>query len=234
MNHKSTLIYDLENVKLNYNRRTVLQIGSLQIHRGTIYGIIGPIGSGKSSLLKALAGQVKPTSGTLKYDNNEFQTNWLGKIKQNPSIKFINGELPMGFTVKQVLTNLFPKQSDKLFKKYFNSGAQKQLFTQKIDDISPGEYTWINTIIAVESDPRVLLIDDYGVRLDSIIMQEFNRKILKMTRELGTTIILSSVSDDNIQNIASVLIYLDNGHICKIRPGKGRTSRGQGQRRRHY
>ena len=40
-----------------------------------------------------------------------------------------------------------------------------------------------------------------------------------MNRELGTTFILASSSDTNLKKLASVLIYLDNGHISKIRSG---------------
>ena len=45
------------------------------------------------------------------------------------------------------------------------------------------------------------------------------RKIKLMNRELGTTFILASSSDTNLKKLASVLIYLDNGHISKIRSG---------------
>ena len=43
MNKKSTLIYELKNLKKVYNNNLILSIGRLQIHRGTIYGILGPI-----------------------------------------------------------------------------------------------------------------------------------------------------------------------------------------------
>jgi hypothetical protein len=43
-----------------------------------------------------------------------------------------------------------------------------------------------------------------------------------MNKDLGTTIILAAPSDQHIKRIASVLIYLDNGHISKIRPGSGK------------
>jgi ABC-type sulfate/molybdate transport systems ATPase subunit len=93
-------------------------------------------------------------------------------------------------------------------------------------------------IIALESDPRVLMIDDYGVFFDKNMEMDFRKKIIRMNKDLGTTIILAAPSDLHIKRVASVLIYLDNGHISKIRPGVGRSasskdrkpSRRRGQR----
>ena len=76
MNQQSTLIFELKSLKKIYNDQAVLNIDRLQFHRGTIYGIIGPIGSGKSTLLNIMAGHDKQSDGTLKYDMNQFQTNW--------------------------------------------------------------------------------------------------------------------------------------------------------------
>ena len=45
---------------------------------------------------------------------------------------------------------------------------------------------------------------------------------MKMNRTLGTTIILSSSSDQYLKHFVSVLVYLDHGHISKIRPGVSR------------
>jgi ABC-type sulfate/molybdate transport systems ATPase subunit len=79
-------------------------------------------------------------------------------------------------------------------------------------------------ILACEADPRVLLIDDYGVDFNSKMEKDFRTKITSMNRTLGTTIILSSPSDTNIKHFASVLIFLDHGHIWKIRPGVSRNT----------
>ena len=45
MNQRATLIYELKNLKKVYQQQPVISIGRLQIHRGTIYGILGPVGS---------------------------------------------------------------------------------------------------------------------------------------------------------------------------------------------
>ncbi|MFH1850801.1 MAG: ATP-binding cassette domain-containing protein [Candidatus Neomarinimicrobiota bacterium] len=226
MNQKATLIYDLKSLKLAYGDRTVLQIGNMQIHRGTVYGIIGPVGSGKSSLLNILAGRAKPTAGTLKYDNEDFKKDWLGRPKPEPSI-YHSGvdELPLNQSVRSIIKKRYPKQADSITNQYFTTAFHKQMLTETLEKRTPGERAWLKMILAVESDPRVLLIDDYGIDFDNSMQQDFNRRLIRMMRELGTTIIMTAAGHDNIQNIASVLIYLDNGHICKIRPGKGRTPR---------
>ena len=72
---------------------------------------------------------------------------------------------------------------------------------------------------AFENDPRALLVDDYGALFDNNLKKKIREKIKLMNREFGTTFILSSSSDTNLKKLASVLIYLDNGHISKIRSG---------------
>ena len=74
-------------------------------------------------------------------------------------------------------------------------------------------------IFACETDPRILLIDDYGVFFNMNMEKEFRNQLTKMNRTLGTTIILSSPTDVHLKYFSSVLIYLDNGHISKIRSG---------------
>ncbi|MEA1881032.1 MAG: ATP-binding cassette domain-containing protein [Candidatus Marinimicrobia bacterium] len=224
MSQKSTLIYELNSLKKTYGDDTVLNIRRLQFHRGTIYGVIGTIGSGKSTLFNIMAGADIQSEGTVKYDDGEFETNWLGKIKQNPEIKLvhING-LPKGPKVSDVIAAHKGKLSDQILAKYFNNGSWKSMLSRNIADLSNGELALLNLVNALETDPRVLLVDDYAVFFDNNIEGEFRRKLNRMNKELGTTIILSAQSDQNLKRIASVLIYLDNGHISKIRSGVGKS-----------
>ena len=77
----------------------------------------------------------------------------------------------------------------------------------------------MSLLYAFEQDPRALLVDDYGSLFDNNLEKKIREKIKLMNRELGTTFILASSSDTNLKKLASVLIYLDNGHISKIRSG---------------
>jgi len=74
-------------------------------------------------------------------------------------------------------------------------------------------------VSAVESDPRVLMIDNYDIFSVKNMEGKFRNKLRQMNKELGTTIVLTASNDQNLKTIASVLIYLDNGHVSKVRTG---------------
>ena len=118
----------------------------------------------------------------------------------------------------------FGKKKNVIQNRYFEDGSFKNLWNRNMKDISSGELNWLGMILACEEDPRVLLIDDYGVYFNNKMERDFRAKITSMNRTLGTTIILSAPSDINIKHFASVLIYLDHGHIWKIRSGIARNS----------
>ena len=224
MSPRSKLIYRIENLKKLYGDRTVLQVGRLQFHPGTVYGLIGSIGSGKTSLLKIMSALEKPSSGLIEYDSETFETNWFGKLKKYPDIYFANSDLlPQNISVRQIIRKRYSSKVDNIKSKYFSKGNKEKLWDIPLNSLSPGEKSWVNCIIAVEGDPRVLMIDDYGTLMDGEMETEFRKRILKMNRDLGTTIILASPTDQIIKKFASVVIYLDNGHVSKIRSGVSKT-----------
>lgn len=238
MNRK-TLIYEVQDLKKVYNKRNVLQIGRLQIHKGTIYGIVGPVGSGKTSLLRQLAGLEKATEGLLVYDEKQFKTSVFGNVKSPAEIKYISlttGE--KNESVSRYFSSRHGKRSEEIRKQYFNSGFRRFMWDQFIDSLSQGELSWVKLVDAVESDPRVLIIDNYGSVLDNELEQDISRRLRRMNRNLGTTIILSATNPSKIQKLVYVMIYLDKGHVSKIRSGnqKRDSQRRKGrqqQRRRH-
>jgi len=222
MSQQSTLIYELKGLKKTYKDQTVLNIGRLQFHRGTIYGLVGPIGSGKSTLLNIMAGLDKESQGIVKYDKNQFETNWLGKIKPIPEIKYYNSNID---NKNAKVNNLLSSKNIKNTSHYFRNGSLKLILEKNIKNLSKGEVAYLSMVMAINSDPRVLLIDDYAINFDKNMELDFRKKLSRMNKDLGTTILLSAPNDQYLKLISSVLIYLDNGHISKIRSASGKTPR---------
>ena len=226
------LIFKVNDLEKEYGSISAISLKKLEIHPGTIYGIVGNVGSGKSTLLNILAGIEKESSGTVLYEDNPYETNWLGKIQTHDDV-FYTKEISINTpnsTVSSYIANKFGKKKNVIQNRYFKDGSFKNLWTRSMKDISSGEMHWLGMILACEADPRVLLIDDYGVYFNNKMEKDFRSKIGSMNRTLGTTIILSSPSDTNLKYFASVLIFLDHGHIWKIRPG---ISRGNSRNKRN-
>jgi len=220
------LIFKVNDLQKDHGSSSALNLKKLDIHPGTIYGIVGNVGSGKSTLLNILAGVEKESSGTVFYEDAPYETNWFGRIIAPDDIfytKRLSLKIPNS-TVSSYISSKFGKKKNVIQNRYFKDGSFKNLWNRNMRDVSSGEINWLGMILACEADPRVLLIDDYGVYFNNKMEKDFRTKITSMNRTLGTTIILSAPSDINIKHFASVLIYLDHGHIWKIRPGINRNT----------
>ena len=81
MNRIQIPIFELKNILISYGGKTSLKIGNFKFHRGTVYGVTGPLGSGKSTFLNILKGKLDFDEGELLYESNPFKKTWRGKIK---------------------------------------------------------------------------------------------------------------------------------------------------------
>ena len=228
MVQKKRLLFEVSALKKNYGDNQALNIKRLEIHPGTIYGVTGSFGSGKTTLLNILSGKEKQTSGDVLYDDMPHESNWLGNLVPNEEI-FYTKSLSNSISILNLIKTKFGKKRNIIKNRYFTISKLKHLLKRKIKDISPAEKNWLGMILAIEKDPRILLIDDYGIHFDSKLELDFRNQIIKMNRNLGTTIIVTSPSDSYLKNFASVLIYLDHGNISKIRTG---FSKGPNRRKK--
>ncbi len=224
MPKQKRVLFDIKNLEKSFGAKTVLFIKNLSIHPGTIYGIHGNIGSGKSTLLEILSGNIKEDSGIMLYDNSEYKKDWLGRIIPEKEIfyKNLDEKKYQNMSVKSFVNENLNKNSNIFIKRYFDNNQSKEFLNTKISNITNGEKNWLMMLLAIESDPRAALIDNYGIFFDSNMERNFRSDILKMNRRLGTTFIISAPSDFYLKQFASVLIRLEKGRISKIRSGISR------------
>ena len=221
-------IYNISTLLLNYGEKKVLDINTLKFHNGLIYGLCGNLGSGKTSLMKVLSGHEVQSKGDLLYQGSPFKKSLFGNIKREKEIYYINANmLDSNSSTGNFIKKTFPSKYKEIQKRHFASFNLEMIWNTAINKLSDGQKHWLKIVIGLEKDPRVLLIDDYGVYIDNKSEMIFRRKLLKMNDVLGTTILLSSHSDYFLKQFANVVIYLDNGHISKIRKGYKRSNYGR-------
>ena len=231
MSKKTTLILELKKIQRVVKNSPVLDIRHLKFHKGTVYGIVGPVGSGKTSLLNILSGSSKPNSGSILYDYNPFKKSFFGSTLIPEDVTHVNTEKNSNTPVR----SLFKKSNaTQVLSNYFSNLSTDKIVNASLGTLTRGERSAVELSTGIESDPRVLIIDDYALYFDSKMESKFRKKLININKDHGTTIILASPNEQLLRSFCSVLIYLDNGHISKIRTGSHKSSSFNRQRSKGY
>tara|TARA_B100000029_G_scaffold10085_1_gene10991 strand:- start:4529 stop:5221 length:693 start_codon:yes stop_codon:yes gene_type:complete len=226
MNKIQEPIFELNNIRVDFDNKSVLKIGNFKFHRGTVYGITGPVGSGKSTFINLLSGKTFPTKGEVLFERDYYKKNWVGKIKLPDNIIICdkNG-FSSSLSVMEILKNQFGDRIKELKKQYYSNNTKSLEWHTPIKYLSSGQLEKLALVYSIESDPKVLIIDNYGKHLDPEILQDFNKKLNHIARARGVTIILASSYFKDIIPCLSVLLSLDNGHLSKVRSFKRQVKR---------
>ncbi|MEE2876645.1 MAG: ABC transporter ATP-binding protein [Candidatus Neomarinimicrobiota bacterium] len=221
MNRIQVPIFELKDINVKYGDRTVLKISSFKFHRGTVYGVVGPIACGKSTFINLLAGRIDTAEGDVLYESNTFHRNWRGKIKLPDEIQYCGTEISAsGETVKTFLESRFGDRIKQIKKQYYSNGQRSSEWDKSISMLSRGQMEKLSLLAVIESDPKVLLIDNYGSHLDYDTMRDLNKKLSHVARSRGVTVILASSRSKDLRGAVSVQVSLDNGHLSQVRSFK--------------
>ncbi|MEU3633732.1 ABC transporter ATP-binding protein [Streptomyces fradiae] len=141
---------EVRDVRHAYRRHAVLRGVDLRLRPGTLCGIVGENGAGKSTLLKVLAGELRPTSGTVRHG---------GRFGYCPQHVILNDAL----TVRQHL--MYFRTAYRLADLRYAEEAMEVLgLTGYADErtgaLSGGTRQKLNLTLALMHDPRVLLLDE--------------------------------------------------------------------------
>lgn len=166
----------IQNVSFSYFVNPVLRDLNLEIEEGTLCGIVGPNGVGKSTLLKLLSGQLCPSAGSI----------WIGETEIRPHIRKSYADLvatvpqesnpAFGFTVSEmVMMARFMRQKRILFEKTEDYTAVKHalqemdiahLAARPITQLSGGERQRVYLARALAQETPVFLLDEPASHLD--------------------------------------------------------------------
>ena len=182
MSKKTTLILELKKIQRVINSTPVLDIRHLKFHKGTIYGIVGPVGSGKSSLLNILSGTSKPNSGSILYDYEPFKKSFFGNSLIPEDVTHVSKLKINNTSVK----SLFKKSNaTQVLSNYFSNLSTDSLVNTNVTNLSKGERSAVELSLGIETDPRVLIVDDYAIYFDNKMENKFRKKLININKDHG-------------------------------------------------
>lgn len=210
-------IITLENVSKSYKDRTIVDNVSYSFEKGKCYGIIGRNGSGKSVLMKLIAGFAYPDSGkitirgkTLKKDIDFVDD--AGVIINSP--EFINSM--SGLNNLLYLADIRKKINKEKVIEVLRTLGLENAMNKRVATYSLGMKQRLRLAQAIMEEPDLLILDEPMNALDKDAVQEV-RELLLSLKEDGKTLIVTSHNSEDIDVLCDTVCEMDKGTLEKIR-----------------
>jgi ABC-2 type transport system ATP-binding protein len=179
---------------------------SLEVRKGEALAIIGRNGSGKSTMLKIIAGVYHPTSGTVEVNGTlapliELGAGFHHELTGRENI-LLNGLL-MGYTKKEMLER---QQS------IIDFADIGEFIDAPVKQYSSGMYMRLAFSVATEVNPQILLVDEI-LAVGDIGFQEKCFERISKFREAGKTIVMVTHAMQNVKRICERAVLIDHGSI---------------------
>lgn len=192
---------------------------NFEIEEGEIVGYIGSNGAGKSTTIKMMCGILTPTSGKVLIDGVEPYK----KRRQVASkIGVVFGQktqlwwdIPLIESFK-VLKEMY-QISDEVYKERMEFLCEvlgiKEFLTQAVRTLSLGQRMRADLAAAWLHNPQILFLDEPTIGLDVLVKEKIRSAIKIMNEKYNTTVILTTHDMQDIENLCSRIIMIDNGSI---------------------
>lgn len=198
-------------------RKVILQDINAGFERGAIYGIVGPNGSGKTMLLRAICGFIRPDRGTVSIDGRMVEFNRkppenIGVIIENPG--FVLYETAMeNLEYLAGINHRFDRaETERLMALFGLQGHEHE----KVKSYSLGMRQKLAIVQALMEHQRLILLDEPTNGLDehsvTCFLEEMERQ-----RERGNTILIASHHSDELSRIADHVYTMSEGSLSVSR-----------------
>ena len=180
----------INKISIDLGSKQIITDYSDQIPGASITVILGPNGSGKSTLLNAIAGDIKPTSGTITIDDINPALTPASQLSKLRAMAIQNQNYTLGFTVKQIIEMAGDS------KEIIEALALTELSNRQVTTLSGGEAQRVSIATAIAQKTPVLLLDEPLAAQDI----ENRERIIKLLQKLavsGTTVVLVAHSSES-------------------------------------
>jgi len=217
------ILVEFKDVNFTYDRRPVLQGISMKIPRGRVVSIMGISGSGKTTMLRLIGGQLKPTSGTLTVDGQEvsgLDSEALYRLRRKMGMLFQFGAL---FTDLSVFDNVAFQMREHT---ELPESVIRDLVLMKLNavglrgaqDLMPAELSGgmarrVALARAIALDPMLIMYDEPFAGLDPISLGVAGTLLRRLNDALGATSIIVTHDVQESLKIVDYIYYLSEGVI---------------------
>ncbi len=205
----------ISNLSKKIRDTIVLSNVNLSFQSGTIYGLCGENGSGKTMLMRAICGLILPTSGTVCIDGKVLGRdidfpNDTGILIENPA--FVSNM--SAFDKLKLLSSIRDVSNEKSIREYIKKVGLDPDSKKKYKKFSLGMKQKLGIAAAFFEENELIILDEPYNALDEDSIEPVNN-LIREAKERGAIVILASHNKELLTNIADILIKLKGGTIEK-------------------
>lgn len=200
-----------------YNQQEVLKAISFSIMEGELFSILGPNGTGKSTLISLILGLTKPDTGDILFEGVKLDSDSI-QHKSMISVVFQNSILDSDLSVRENLflrayfyTNNW-KEAKKLAKEKLADVQASHLLDKRYGVLSGGERRKVDIARALLNTPKLLFLDEPTTGLDISSRAEMWRLIHQLKEKYSMTIVLTTHYMEEARDSDNILM-LDGGKV---------------------
>jgi len=214
----------LENISRRFGNQWVVDNVSLEVADKELFVLLGSSGSGKSTILRMIAGLSEPTSGRILLHERDVtnlspQQRNTGFVFQNYSIfrhMTVAENVEFGLRIRKTPKDERARRREQLLELVGLSGLGARYAHQ----LSGGQQQRVALARALVYEPNVLLLDEPFGALDVKIRSQLRRSLKEIQQRLGVTTILVTHDQDEAFELADRIGLLDRGRLIEVGSGE--------------
>ncbi|MBU8914714.1 ABC transporter ATP-binding protein [Neobacillus sp. 114] len=213
----------VENVSKSFSKKAVLQNVDLSIEKGQLYGLIGPSGAGKTTLVKMIVGMEKADNGEIQVLNTKMPNlailQEIGYMAQSDALYAeLTGEENLKFFASLYKLNK-EEQKNRIA---YASGLVNLTddLKKRVSAYSGGMKRRLSLAIALIQDPKILILDEPTVGIDPELKLSIWNELLRLKNEEGKTIIVTTHVMDEAERCDYVAMVRDGRILTSGTPAE--------------
>jgi zinc/manganese transport system ATP-binding protein len=211
-------VVEFDHATVNVGSRTVLSDISIAIKPGEFVGVLGPNGAGKSTLMQTILGLIGPHAGTVRVFAKPAQRGnpAIGYLPQQRSVRPDLRMRGLDFIASSLRGErwglpILSRADRCMIEETLSSAGARYLAERPLSDMSGGERQLLLLAQALLGTPRLLLLDEPLISLDSRHQENVIDLVRRLSRERGITVMFSAHELNQLLGVLDRVLYLGSG-----------------------
>jgi iron(III) transport system ATP-binding protein len=211
----------INKLSFSYGKKILSEI-SFELIKGEVIGVIGQSGTGKSTLLKLIAGLIDPAEGAIYLEGKLVLGPAYNLLPGHPEIQLVNQDFALDLyhtveeNIREKILYLAKKERDDFVLELLELVELKGLVNQQALNLSGGEQQRLALARALAMEPKIILLDEPFAHSDSRLKLKLSNYLMHLKKIRKTSIILVTHDGTEVLSLADRIIYIDKGEVKRI------------------